>query len=78
LYQTAGWWVPLRGMDRYIIIEDSNGHWTRRYAGAVGYAYCDIGSYVVKKKGLGEFSRKPGDLTPNEFEELVRRIEKQK
>ena len=71
-------WVPLRGVDRYIILEDSNGHWTKRYVGALGYVYSNVGSYVVKKKGLGEYPRKPGDLTPIEFEQLARRHREQK
>jgi hypothetical protein len=65
-------------MDWYIILEDSNGHRTKRYVGAVGNASCDIGSYVVKKKGLGEYPRKPGDLTPGEVKELVRQKREQK
>jgi hypothetical protein len=71
-------WVPLRGLDWYIILEDSSGHRTKRYVGALGYAYCDVGSYVVKKQGLGEYPRKPGDLTPSEFEEWARRRREQK
>jgi hypothetical protein len=71
-------WVPLRGIDRYIILEDSNGYRTRRYVGALGYVYCDVGSYIVKKKGFGEFPRKPGDLTPSEFEKLARSHREQK
>jgi len=65
-------------MDWYIILEDSNGYRTKRYVGAVGYAYCEIGSYVVKKKGLGEYPRKPGDLTPVEVKELLRQKREQK
>ncbi len=57
-------WVSLRGVDWYIILEDSKGHRTKRYVSADGYAYCDIGSYVVKKRGFGAYPRKPGDLTP--------------
>lgn len=71
-------WVPFRGPDWYIILEDSGGRQKKRYVSAYGYVYCDVGSYVVKKKGLGEFPRKPGDLRPSEFEELVRRKREQK
>ena len=71
-------WVPLRGIDRYIILEDTKGQRTKRYVSALGYAYSDLGSYVVKKKGLGEFPRKPGDLTPSEFEQLARHQREQK
>lgn len=71
-------WVPLRGIDRYIILEDSNGHRTKRYVSALGYVYSDVGSYVVKKKGLSEFPRKPGDLTPSEIERLVETRREQK
>jgi hypothetical protein len=71
-------WVPLRGIDWYIILEDASGHRTKRYVGALGYGYCDVGSYVVKKKGLGEYPRKPGDLTPSELEEFARRRREQK
>ena len=66
-------WIPFRGPDWYIVLEDSQGHRTRRYVNAYGYAYSDIGSYVVKKRGLGEYPRRPGDLTPREFEQLARR-----
>lgn len=71
-------WVPFRGMDWYIILEDSHGHRTKRYVGALGYVYCDVGNFVVKKTGFGEFPRKPGELTPSEFHQLVRRKQEQK
>ncbi|HXN21798.1 MAG TPA: hypothetical protein VOA41_03530 [Candidatus Dormibacteraeota bacterium] len=71
-------WIPFRGPDWYIILQDSHGRRTKRYVSAIGYGYCNVGSYVVKKKGLGEFPRTPGDLTPREFEQLVRRKQKQK
>lgn len=71
-------WVPLRGIDWYIILEDSSGHRTKGYVGALGYGYCEVGSYAVKKLGLGEYPRKPGDLTPSEFEEFARRRREQK
>jgi len=65
-------WVPFRGVDWYIILEDSSGHRTKRYVNAYGYAYCDLGSFVVKKKGFGKFPRRPGELRPSEFESLVK------
>jgi hypothetical protein len=71
-------WVPFRGVDWYIILEDSQGRRTKRYVSAYGYAYCDIGSYVVKKRVFGEYPRKPVDLTPHEVEQLVRRKREQK
>jgi hypothetical protein len=70
--------VPFRGMNWYIIFEDTSGHRTKRYVGAVGYAYCDVGSYVEKKRGFGEFPRRLGELTPSEVEELARRRRGQK
>jgi hypothetical protein len=45
---------------------------------AYGYAYCNIGSYVVKKRGFGEFPRKPGEMTPSEFEQFAKRKREQK
>ena len=71
-------WVPFRDVDWYILLEDSPGHRTKRYVSAYGYAYSDIGSYVVKKRGFGEYPRKPGDLRPREVEQLVRRKREQK
>jgi hypothetical protein len=70
-------WVPWRDVDWYIVLEDSQGHRTKRYVSAYGYAYCDIGSYVEKKKGFGEYPRRPGDLTPRDVEQLVRRKREQ-
>lgn len=66
-------WVPFRGPDWYIIVEDAQGHRTKRYVSAYGYPYCDVGTYVVKKQGFSEFPRKPGEPTPSEFEQLARR-----
>lgn len=71
-------WVPFRGVDWYIVLEDPQGHRTKRYVNAYGYAYSDIGSYVVKKRGFGEYPRKPGDFTPREIEQLAQRKLEQK
>ena len=71
-------WMPLRGVNRYIILKDSDGHLTKRYVSAYGYVYCDVGSFVVKKKGFGELPRTPGELTPTEVEQLVQRKLQQK
>jgi hypothetical protein len=60
-------------MDWCIILENASGHRTKRYVGAVGYASCDVGSYVEKKRGFGEFPRRLGELTPSDVEELARR-----
>lgn len=66
-------WVPFRGVDWYIVLEDSKGHRTKRYVSAYGAAYCHVGDYVVKKKGFGEFPKPPGALTPSAVHELVNR-----
>lgn len=67
--------LGLGGWGRYLVIQDEQGRRSKKYVGYYGYAFAKVGTFVVKKRGLGEYPLPPGEKPP--FETL-REIEKQK
>lgn len=57
----------LGGRGRYIVIQDEAGHSTKKYVGYYGYAFAHIGTFVVKKKGFGEYPFPPDEKHPSEL-----------
>jgi len=53
------------GPDLYIILQDERGNHSKRYVGSGpsinDWSRLEIGKFVVKKKGFGEFPRRPGE-----------------
>jgi hypothetical protein len=65
--------------DYFLIIRDSEGHDTKRYVGLNGYIDCQVGEYVLKKKGLRQSPIAPGKTGLSEnLEALKRRKESQR
>lgn len=53
------------GPDLYVILRDDRGNRSKRYVGSWDssihdWSQLEVGSFVVKNKGLGEFPRVPG------------------
>jgi hypothetical protein len=59
--------------DRYIILEDARGRRVKRYVSAYGYAFAEVGRFVVKERGLGHYPRHPGDLPASQVYELLQK-----
>ena len=49
---------------RYIVIQDSTGRRDKRYVDEKGYLAVKVGTFVVKRAGLGEIPRVPGSPLP--------------
>lgn len=67
--------LGLGGWGRYIIIQDAEGKRSKKYVNYYGHAFAKVGTFVVKKRGLGEYPLPPGEKPP--FETL-RETEKRK
>lgn len=67
--------LGLGGWGRYIVIQDEQNRRSKKYVGYSGYAFVKVGTYVVKKRGLGEYPLPPGEKPPAE---MLREIEKRK
>ena len=52
--------------NRYIIIQDLHGIHKKKYVSDSVYAIVQVGTFVVKKKGLGEMPLRPGEIDPRE------------
>jgi hypothetical protein len=59
--------LGVRGSERYIILRDEKGITSKRYVEHYGYAFTQVGKFVVKKRGLSEYPRRPGERTPGEL-----------
>lgn len=49
---------------RYIVIQDSTGKTQKRYVDENGYLSVKVGTYVVKRAGLGQVPREPNSPLP--------------
>jgi len=49
---------------RYIMIQDSAGKREKKYVDENGYLSVKVGTFVVKRAGLGEIPRVPGSPLP--------------
>jgi hypothetical protein len=57
----------------YIVVEDLQGVRKKKYVGDSVFAIVQLGSFVVKKKGLGELPLRAGQLDPREALRKVRK-----
>jgi hypothetical protein len=64
--------------NRFLILEDTQGHKFKKYVGHYGYAFTRVGTFVVKNRGFGEYPRHPGEKTPTELLREAERIKAQK
>jgi hypothetical protein len=67
--------LDVRGNERYIMIRNEKGDISKRYVEHYGYAFTQVGTFVVKKRGFSEYPRRPGERTPGE---LMRDLERDK
>jgi hypothetical protein len=61
------WLTGTMTLDYYIIVEDSRNIRTKKYVTAQQQALVQIGTYVVKKRGFGEWPLSPGQKDPREI-----------
>lgn len=59
----------------YIILTDERGSRTKKYVNSVAYMLLEKGTFVVKKRGLGEMPLRPGQKSPSE---ILQELEKRK
>lgn len=57
----------------FLILRDEQSNTFKKYVSDYGYAFAKVGTFVVKKKGFGEYPRQPGEKTIHElFDEMER------
>lgn len=61
------WLTGTMTLDYYIVVEDSRGLRTKKYVSAREQALVQIGTYVVKRRGFGEWPLSPGQKDPREI-----------
>jgi hypothetical protein len=62
----------------FLILRDAQGKTFKKYVGDYGYAFSHVGTFVVKKKGFGEYPLQPGEKTVRELLQNLERIKAQK
>jgi hypothetical protein len=62
----------------YLILRDAQGNTFKKYVGDFGYAFSHVGTFVVKKKGFGEYPLQPGEKTVRELRQELERIKAEK
>lgn len=62
----------------FLILRDSQGKTFKKYVGDYGYAFSRVGTFVVKKKGFGEYPLQPGEKTVHELFQEMERIKAEK
>ena len=69
-------WEPhlVGGFERYLILNDDRGRPFRKYVGYYGHAFTHVGTFVVKRKGFGNYPLSPGEKTPAELRREVERV----
>ena len=62
----------------YLILRDSQGKTFKKYVDNYGYAFSHVGTFVVKKKGFGNYPLAPGEKTPSELRQEIERIKSER
>jgi hypothetical protein len=73
-FRLLGW----SHFNEFLILKDSQGKSSKKYISDYGYAFAHVGTFVIKKKGFGEYPRQPGEKTPRELFQQMEKIKAEK
>ena len=58
----------------YLVIREADGRDHRRYVSTTDFLMAEVGTVIVKQRGLSQHARRPGQLTPYELLDSLERM----